>query len=235
MHWEKTIHIHLTLRSIVGAILAASTVVNLLIVGAAYKVDKSPPTPPITSELTTTVPSATITNTVATAGVTIASTLAQVSTPLPTNTPSSTPTDTAAPTETPTNLPVPTVCLKRSSWPVYRVRPGDGLFALAIAFGTNVKELMIANCLRDDRIYVGQLLYVPRLWSNPITSTSTPTDTQTCTPTDIPSAPLTDTPSPTPTHTLTDTPSPTLTDTPTPAPSATPTNSPTATPTYQIG
>ena len=60
MHWEKTIHIRITLRRIVGTILATSTVANLIIAGAAYGAASDPPAltqtlAQATSSLTSTV------------------------------------------------------------------------------------------------------------------------------------------------------------------------------------
>ena len=48
MHWEKKICIRITLRRIVGTILAASTVVNLVIAGVVFGADSPAPAPTIT-------------------------------------------------------------------------------------------------------------------------------------------------------------------------------------------
>ena len=48
MHWEKKICIRITIRRIVGTVLAASAVANLIIVGAVFGADASP-APTITS------------------------------------------------------------------------------------------------------------------------------------------------------------------------------------------
>jgi nucleoid-associated protein YgaU len=43
----------------------------------------------------------------------------------------------------------------------YRVRSGDSLWAIARSHGTTVDQLRLANQLRNNRIYVGQVLDVP--------------------------------------------------------------------------
>jgi LysM repeat protein len=58
---------------------------------------------------------------------------------------------------------------------VYFVQGGDNLSRLALATGSSLPRLMLANCLNGTTIYVGQRLYVPRL---PIlAATATPTGT----------------------------------------------------------
>lgn len=87
---------------------------------------------------------------------------------------------------------------------------------------------MAANCLENEQINAGQLLYLPRALSRSVTPTDTatntpsPTPTATVTPSQTPTA--TQTLTATPTNTPTETPSPTTTDTPSPTPTAT--NSP---------
>jgi hypothetical protein len=53
MHWEKRICIRITIRRIVGAILAASTVANVVIVGAVFGAESAPAAPTMTSTLIT--------------------------------------------------------------------------------------------------------------------------------------------------------------------------------------
>src|SRR5574339_371874 len=221
MHWEKEIRIKLTIRHIVGTILAASAVANLMIVGAVYGAESAPTAPPVTLELTTAFPT--------TVFFTSTATLEGMPTLEPTQIPSVAPTDTPVPTQTATNLPVSMVCVKRFYWPTYRIRPGDWLSSIAAATGSSVRELMAANCLVNDRIYAGQLLYVPRLPASPVPPTPSPTPTDTGTPSITP----TDTPTAThtPTATFTITPSHTPTDTPPPTPTYTPTERATSTPT----
>ena len=228
MHWEKTITIHLTLRSLVGAILTASTVVNLVIVGAAYGANVLPTTPTITATRTTAVPTTAVVTPASTVNTILTSTLAQAPGSTPTNTPGMTPTDAYTPTQTSTDMPIPYLCVKRFYWPIYRVQPGDWLIKLAAATGTSVRELMLANCLTNSRIYTGQLLYVPRLSVTPTLSetltaslTPTPTATATATPTNTPTA--TATPSQTATYTPTNTSTATSTYTPSPTSTTPPT------------
>lgn len=173
MHWEKRICIRITIRRIVGFILAASTVVNLIVVGAVVAAESTPapPTmissPSMTSVLTNTMTPTVIFTYTATAEVTA--------------TPTVTPTYTLTATETLTDTPGPTPCMPRYDWPTYQIQPGNTLYWLASATGSTVQELMLANCLTSDRIYYGQMLHVPRLPINAFTPT--PTATQTNTPT----------------------------------------------------
>ncbi len=55
-------------------------------------------------------------------------------------------------------------CYIRTDWPTYRVQPGDTLFKVAQRTSSSVTELATANCLVNaNTIFVGQILYVPRL------------------------------------------------------------------------
>ena len=170
MRKPKRICFRITTRRIVGAILVAASAINLTVVGVAFGMSSSPATP------TATVPSPALTATMGkTTAPTAASseTLTQVPsvtatytftvTGTATQTPSITPTYTFTPTNTLTNTPSLTPCVPQYSWPSYLVQKGDTLFSLARAIDSNVYELMLANCLLDDLIYVGQFLYVPRL------------------------------------------------------------------------
>ena len=219
MHWEKEIRVRITIRRIVIAVLAASAVTNLVIVGAAVGADSSAVTLTVTSVLPTTSLTDAVPVSPASPGETATFAATQTSSPIPT--------DPVAPTLTSTESPIWIACIKRFYWPTYRVQPSDTLSWLASATGLSTRELMAANCLTSDRIYAGQLLYVPRLPTNPITPT--PTDTSTTTQTPTP----TNTSTPTNTLTATNTLTQTATDTPTETPTATqtPTDSPTPTPT----
>ncbi len=149
-----------------------------------------------------------------TTGETASAEFGIAATPEPSSTPIPAPTDT--PTLTPTFTPTPTPCRPRFDWPVYIAQAGDTLSSIARATGTSVEQLILANCLVSDRIYVGQLLYVPRLPPTPTftpTATHTPTYTPTATPTFTPTSTATPTPTPTPTNTSTHTPTPTWTPT----------------------
>lgn len=218
MHWEKTICFRLTLRRIVGAVLVASTVTNLVIVGAAFGADASPSAPTATWVLPTQL-------SVATALIPISG-AAETATLVLSQTPESISTETSTPTQPSPDSPGWIMCIKKFYWPTYRIQPGDTLFSIALITGSSVGALIAANCLTSHQIYAGQLLYVPRLLSNTFTptatNTSTSTQTLTITPTDTP----TSTPTITPTYT------PTATQTPTNTPTVTPTITPTITPTY---
>ena len=216
MQWEKKICIRITIRRMVGAILAASTVANLIIVGAVFGADSPLAAPTATSAVTMPLSTRTfffVTSTAEEAGAFSS-----------TQTPDAIPTATFTPTPTSTESRLWIICVKRFFWPTYRIQQGDTLFSIASATGSTVNELIAANCLSNDRIYVGQLLHVPRLPNDALTATlsSTPTDTPTATQT------LTYTPTitltTTATTTATDTPTATSTDTPSPTPTAT--NSP---------
>jgi hypothetical protein len=232
MHWEKKICIRITLRRIVGTILAASVVANLIIVGAVYGADSAPPAPTRTSESTTPLP----TSSFRIPGATVEGTAILAWTPLPgvtlTDTPGVTLTNTFTPAQMSGDLPGWPLCIKRFYWRTYRVRQGDTLFALASATGSTVNELTAANCLANGQIYAGQVLYVPRLLISTITSTlpATPTPSITATPsateTTLPTATYTSTSTDTPTITPTYTPSQTATDTPTSTFTSTATNTP---------
>lgn len=170
MQWEKIICFRITLWRIVSALLMASIVANLIIVGAVLGADPLQNDPTITSTWTTDPGTATFLVSTATVGTILIAT----QTAAATDTPEPTPTETPSATQTPTNTNLPTVtsCVKRFDWPTYRVKRGDTLFSIAIATGSTVRELMGANCLTSDLIITGQTLYVPRL---PVTAT--PTDT----------------------------------------------------------
>lgn len=199
MKWEKKICIRLTASRIVGAILTATTVVNLVIVGAVFGADPSPAAPTTTATLTTVFSTATAFIPAASAETTFAST----------QPPGITPTDALLPTQTSTAPPLRIVCVKSFYWPTYRVQSGDRLISISAATGSTTRELMAANCLTSEDIYAGQLLFVPRLPGSISTRTPIDTPSATATPTGTFMATSTNTP------TATDTPSPTATDTPT--------------------
>ena len=170
MQWEKKICVRITLRRIVVALLMASIVANLIIVGAVLGAEPSQNAPTITSTQTSDPRTATFYISTATVDTIFTPTQTATSTETLVPTPTYTPTATQTPTNT--DLPTVTSCVMRFDWPTYRVKRGDTLFSIALATGSTVRELMEANCLMSDRIFAGQLLYVPRL---PVTPT--PTDT----------------------------------------------------------
>ncbi len=160
--------------------------------------------------------------------------------PLPTPTSTITVTLTRTLRPTFTLFPTLTSCSPPSNWVRYVVQAGDTLFKLSNAVGiSDWHVLMAANCLPNDNLATGQILYLPRLPARTPTLTSTPTRppvitrtptrTRTRTPTSTPVTPTVPSPTPTgtsvPTATATPTevPSPTPTPTLAPQPSATPT------------
>lgn len=170
MRKPKRICFRLTIRRIVGVVLVAASAVNLTVVGVVFGMSSSPATPaamaasPALAATTgkTIASTATSTETLTQVpGVTPAYTFTVTSTA--TQTPSITPTYTFTSTNTLTYTPSLTPCIPQYSWPSYLVQKGDTLFSLARAIDSNVYELMLANCLLDDLIDVGQFLFVPRL------------------------------------------------------------------------
>lgn len=180
MKQEKKICIRITARRIAGAVLVAATVVNLIIVGAVSAV-----TPPPSTMTPTMTVSASTNGEALTLPPRVTDTLTPSATPTDTPTPTSTSTQTPSATSTYTFTPTYTLtpslvpCTPQYSWPIYLVERGDRLFSIALATGSTVNEIMLANCLVSDLIFPGQLLYVPRLPI--ITPTFTPTVTLTYT------------------------------------------------------
>lgn len=93
--------------------------------------------------------------------------------PTPTALPS--PTATATPSATPTATPTPCVVSPWPTWVRYTIRFGDALSPLAVERGTLVEEIRRVNCLEDNDLSVGQVLWLPPL---PPTATPTPTNTR---------------------------------------------------------
>ena len=249
MYWEKKITIRITVRRVVGAVLAASTVANLIIVGVVFGADSSSATPTITSAWTSSFSTATLSISAAATGGTSTFTWTHIPDGLLTDTPGIIqtefllPTNVSTPTETLVYSPDWNFCIRKFYWPRYRVQHGDILSSLALAIRSTVPELMSANCLATSRIYTGQILFMPRLpypatiapsATDTPSATATPSQTATDTPTNTytPWPTSTDTPNTyTPSVTLTYTPSPTSTDTPSPTSTSTEISTPTNTPT----
>ena len=81
------------------------------------------------------------------------------------------------PADTPVPSKTPVPCGPPPGWVPYRVRPGDTLYSLALATGSTVRQLQIANCLgSSSNIQAGQVIYLPRALPS-ATFTSTPTRT----------------------------------------------------------
>jgi LysM repeat protein len=93
----------------------------------------------------------------------------------------STPTINAPSTPTPLPTVVATIlsstCSPPTSWARYVVRSGDTLFRLGLSVGLTTDALRSINCLTSDRIYVGQILYLPFIPAR--TATPVPTNTAT--------------------------------------------------------
>jgi LysM repeat protein len=121
-----------------------------------------------------------------------------------------------------------TLCLAPpANWVIYTVQPGDTLFSLSSQTGTNVDEVMRANCMENSALTVGQSLYLPRLPKTAILP-DTPSPMPTASPTAVAiNTPIhTTTPLPTDTPVIIDTPTSTSTSTPTSIPINTPTDTP---------
>src|SRR5687767_5903390 len=137
MHWEKEIRIRITWRRIVGTILAASTVANLVIAGAALGAD-APPACATSSVTLTSLSRPTVSAPASTVIETSAPALTHLPgiTPAGTDTPS---TDALTPTQTSTDVPVSILCIKKFYWPIYYVQAGDRLSSLAFLTGSSVR------------------------------------------------------------------------------------------------
>ena len=184
MYWEKEIRIRLTTRRILGGILATMSVVNLFIVGTVFNATILSPIPTSTSTQTI-LPSTNTYVTPSPKDTNFVITLTPIPTSTETQTPSSTPTNTVTLTASLTVLPSPLSCSPWTHWLIYVVQSGDTLYSLAQDTGVTVEVLMLANCLYDNRIYIGQILYVPRLPIKPptITPSKIPTETESPSPT----------------------------------------------------
>jgi LysM repeat protein len=216
MQWEKKICIRITTRRIAGAILIATSSMNLMIVGAvieAASTDTSTPTSSLIAQIRTPAFFFPTTTQWATASFTPMRTDVISQTPvttsthtiIPPDTPSAALTHTFVPTETQISSPtLAPSCMPWRFWPRYFVQQGDTLTSLAYATGSTDQEIMLANCLSNAYIYPGQLLYLPSMPYN----TFTPTPS--ITPTFKPSTTLTVTPSITPTDIPTATPAATM-------------------------
>ncbi len=78
------------------------------------------------------------------------------------------PTQTDIPlTATPDQTATPTPCVVNATWQdTYTVKAGDTLAQIAYLLGISVEALAQGNCLvRQDFVYVGQLLYVPNAFA----------------------------------------------------------------------
>lgn len=64
---------------------------------------------------------------------------------------------------TPATTPTGDTCPPPAGWLPYTVRSQDTLFSLSQLTGTAVDEIKSANCLLDDFLAIGQILYLPVL------------------------------------------------------------------------
>jgi serine/threonine protein kinase len=89
--------------------------------------------------------------------------------------PEPTATATGTPPPTDTASPTPEACVPDPpfGWVTYSVRQGDSASAIAERGNITVEFLLQVNCLSDDLLSIGQLLYVP-LSAVPRTPTPTP-------------------------------------------------------------
>jgi LysM repeat protein len=170
MRKEKKSCFRFTRNRALSAALVATSMVNLIVVGAVYSASSSSLlTPPV---IVTTAedffPSSTSSPT-----DTFTPTAAVTSSPTQTETALPTPSHTHTPSLTPTNTYSPTPCGPPSGWVTYIVRDGDNLYRIGLATGASVEQLKLANCLTHDLILRGQNLHVPYL---PV-DTPTPSDT----------------------------------------------------------
>jgi hypothetical protein len=177
----------------VSAVLAVSGVILAVILVLLRNLPGVPPPPPVENAPTTAAAGLPETGNTSTRSVTPSPTAS------PPSTAAETPTITLTPEPTETDLPLADPCIPRSDWPVYIIQPGDRLFRIALATGSSVRELQLANCLPNpNRINAGQPLRVPVLPVN--TATATLTFTPTVTPTVTPTITPTVTSSPTPNY-----------------------------------
>jgi serine/threonine-protein kinase len=85
--------------------------------------------------------------------------------------PTLSPTPTVTPTATAPPSPTPCVISRWPTWVRYTIQRGDRLYPLALERGTLVEEIMRVNCLEDDLLTVGRVLWLPPL---PAAGTPTP-------------------------------------------------------------
>lgn len=72
--------------------------------------------------------------------------------------PSATP---APPTATKTKATTPTECTPPHDWKPYFVQPGNTLKELAQEYGTTIGNLKTANCLQNDNLEPGSVIFIP--------------------------------------------------------------------------
>ncbi len=122
-----------------------------------------------------TLPAATVTN----LPPPLAPTFTPVSEVPATATTAAPPTPLPSPTQLVVTLPPlpPQVCTPPFGWVAYTVQVGDTLNELAYRYGVNVSFLMQANCLDNQAVYPGQVIFLP-----PVVFTPTPLPPPPCGP-----------------------------------------------------
>lgn len=132
-------------------------------------------------------PTATATPT-ATSTATDTATYTPTPTPTATATPTITPSLTRIPTQVsgiiePTPAPIlefvptrtPAVCGRPEGWREYVVQEGNTLYSIARSVGSTIAELRDVNCLTNTSfLSIGQVVYVPRLPSEPVVTAAPP-------------------------------------------------------------
>jgi LysM repeat protein len=72
------------------------------------------------------------------------------------------------PTATPVIIASPTqVCIPPAGWVPYAVQPGDTLNSLTKRYRVDSSQLLQANCLLNQTLFIGQVLYVPPVTAAP--------------------------------------------------------------------
>src|SRR5215216_974825 len=126
----------ITRRRVISAVILVASVLNLIIVGAAFDVTFPEAAPTATASPTLDIITMTVGASTATEGspppITLVptDTPAQTATFTPTDTPTATATSTPISTDTPT--PTATVCTPYYWWPIYIVQPSDTLYSIAL-------------------------------------------------------------------------------------------------------
>ncbi|MDR3543517.1 MAG: LysM peptidoglycan-binding domain-containing protein [Desulfosporosinus sp.] len=70
------------------------------------------------------------------------------------------------PTQMPSPLPTPSPS-PSPAHEVYVVKPGDSVYKIAKRYGTTMQAIILGNNLRNpDRIYPGEILYIPKAYSS---------------------------------------------------------------------
>ncbi|HSJ86222.1 MAG TPA: hypothetical protein VK909_03360, partial [Anaerolineales bacterium] len=137
MDREKKFCFCITRRRVISTVILVASVLNLIIVGAAFDVTFPEAALTATASPTIDITTRTFLPVTATEGSpppitpTPSDTPTQTATFTPTDTPTPTSTATSTPTSTDTPTPTATVCTPYYWWPVYFIQSGDTLFSIA--------------------------------------------------------------------------------------------------------